>query len=204
MSFDSADTRAPLPPPAGALTASIPNAQGFSTVAGSQGTAGPRDQVFIDNLTTHTSAVALVQANGGFSTLIAARTADTLQIRIVDAAGNETKSPLPAFKTVNADGSVSQAVNAAGGTVEGPNGSQVKVKPGTFPNGAVVTINYVAPADFPIQLAPEFANDYAIDGGIKVDFGGQTPQLYIDLSIFPRGGETDATRWSIASSPPKK
>ncbi len=200
MSFDSADTRAPLPPPAGALTASIPNAQGFSTVAGSQGTAGPRDQVFIDNLTTHTSAVALVQANGGFSTLIAARAADTLQIRIVDAAGNETKSPLPAFKTVNADGSVSQAVNAAGGTVEGPNGSQAKVKPGTFPNGAVVTINYVAPADFPIQLAPEFANDYAIDGGIKVDFGGQTPQLYIDLSIPPRGGETDATRWIVVAS----
>ncbi|MEQ1870328.1 MAG: Ig-like domain-containing protein [Vicinamibacterales bacterium] len=200
IAFDSIDTSAPLPPAAGSLSASLPNAQGLSTVAGTQGTASPTDRVFVDNLTSHISAVALVQGNGGFSAQILARITDTLQVRIVDAAGNETKSALPAFKTVNGDGSVSQAVTALGGIIEGPNGSQAKVKPGTFPNGAVVTINYVAPAEFPIQLGAEFTADYTIDGGISVDFGGQTPQLYVDLSIPPRGGETDATRWIVVAA----
>ncbi|MFN8066057.1 MAG: Ig-like domain-containing protein [Vicinamibacterales bacterium] len=200
VAFDSLDTAPPLPPAAGTLTASLPNAQGASTITGAQGTAGPTDRVFVDNLTRRTSAVALVQANGSFSTTILAGINDILQIRIVDAAGNETKAPLPAFRQVNADGSVSQAVSAQGGVVDGPNGTQAKIKPGTFPSGTIVTLKYVEPSAFPVQLRPEDTGTFTLDGAIDVDFGGQTPQLYVDLSLAPKGGETESTRWIVVAA----
>ena len=76
--------------------------------------------MFVDNLTKKTTAVALVNANGSFSTLIAAGITDKLRVRIIDESGNETVQELAEFKQVNADGSVSQVVGEAGGIVEGP------------------------------------------------------------------------------------
>ena len=74
---------------------------------------------------------------------------------------------------------------------------QAKLKPGTFPDGAVVTINRVAPGDLPVQLTPEDRQYFTLDGGITLDFGGAQPQQYIDISMEPVGGETTATRWLV-------
>ncbi len=65
IAFDSLDTTPPPLPPAGAISADIPSA-GRTTVTATQGTAGPRDTVWIRNRTTGTQTPVLVDANGGF------------------------------------------------------------------------------------------------------------------------------------------
>jgi hypothetical protein len=60
---------------------------------------------------------------------------------------------VPAFTQQNPDGSISTAVDAGGGVVVGPAGLQARVKPGTFPDGAVVTLRVVDEVAFPVQLS---------------------------------------------------
>jgi PKD repeat protein len=197
FSFDSLDTSPPPAPAAGSITADLPSATGTTTVSATQGTAGPRDTVWIRNRTTGVVTPAPVEANGSFSAIVAAALTDELEVVITDLAGNETVVEVPRFRRQNPDGSVSVGLTSEGGAVEGPGGVRADVKPGTFPDGAVVTLKAIEAADFPVQLGPEHAAAFTIDRGISVDFGGATPQQYVDLSIPPVGGETDDTRWVV-------
>ncbi|MBL8139973.1 MAG: Ig-like domain-containing protein, partial [Acidobacteria bacterium] len=197
IAFASLDTTPPPTPPAGSITASIPDGAGFTTVTATQGTAAPTDRVFIDNITRKTTTVAVIDPNGGFIARIAAGVADVIRVRIIDANGNEVVQQLEAFRQTNSDGSVSQAVGEGGGIVSGPGGVQAKVKPGTFPQGAVVTLRHISPADFPIALTPEQAERFEFDDGVGIDFGGAVPAKYVDLSVAPRGGETPKQRWVL-------
>ncbi len=197
IAFDSLDTRPPPPPPAGAITASIPNSQGLTTVSATQGTAGPRDRVFVDNLTTGAVAVALVEGNGSFSTAIAAKAGNTLRVRIVDEAGNETTVDLDSFRQTNPDGSVSQFVSAAGGVVEGPEGIQAEVPAGAFDAGAVVTIKPVPLASFPVTMTPEEAANFPLVQAVSLDFGGAEPKAPLRLSVEAKPGDTAEGQWLV-------
>ncbi len=80
--FQSLDTSAPAPPAAGALSASIPDAGGLTTVRATQGTADPHDTVQILNLTRHTFFPALVNPDGSFSATFTVSRGDRLQVAI--------------------------------------------------------------------------------------------------------------------------
>src|SRR5262249_8181021 len=88
--FSSVDTSAPAPPAAGSVTATIPDADGFTTITGTQGTAGTHDAVSIVNLTRRTSFPVLLDPNGGFSVRLAAGRGDTLQLVITGQNGTQT------------------------------------------------------------------------------------------------------------------
>src|SRR5439155_26388947 len=136
----------PPPPPAGAVTASIPDANGKTTVSGTQGTAVPGGAVNVKNLASGAITTLTPNADGSFSGQVAAARTDKLELTIVDADGNKTTVPLPAFK--NADGSV--VVGAAGGRVEGPGGVAVDVPAGALPEGTGVRVTPVSQTQLPL------------------------------------------------------
>jgi hypothetical protein len=194
--FSSLDITAPPLPPAGTIAASIP-ANGTTTVTGTQGTAGPHDTVSILNQTRGTTTPVLLDPSGGFSAIVAAGLGDQLRLKIVDAAGNVTVVDLPLFTRTNADGSVSAAVGAAGGRVDGPGGVSASVKPGTFPDGAIVTIKPVAEAAFPVAITPEQKQVFPYAGGVELDFGGQVPTQYVNVSVPAAASDRPGDQWIV-------
>ncbi len=195
-SFESLDTAPPPVPPAGTITAGIP-VGGNVTVRATQGTASPRDTVTIVNTTTGAITPVLIDPNGGFSVLVVALPSHKLRVRIVDPAGNESMVDLGAFTQTNPDGSISTAVDASGGIVKGPGGTGARFKPGTFPEGAVVTLKQVDPATLPFAPDPALGDTLTMQSALEIDFGGATPQIYVDL-IFPaRGDEQPDDDWIV-------
>ena len=194
--FESLDTAPPPVPAAGTITAGIP-VGGNVTVRATQGTASPRDTVTIVNTTTGAITPVLIDSNGGFSVLVVALPAHKLRVRIVDPAGNESFVDLGAFTQTNPDGSISTAVDASGGIVKGPGGTGARFKPGTFPDGAVVTLKQVDPATLPFTPDPALGDTLTMQSALEIDFGGATPQVYVDL-IFPaRGDEQPDDDWIV-------
>jgi PKD repeat protein len=197
--FTSLDTVPPLPPPAGAVTATIP-VNGASTVTGTQGTGGAHDQVSIVNLVTGQITPVLINPNGGFSTTIAASARDTLRLKIVDPAGNQTTLDLPRFSQSNADGSVSTAVGTEGGHITGPGDTAVDISPGTFPDGAVITIKPVSESEFPVHLTAEQKTVLAYAGGVRLDFGGATPTKYVNVSVPAGPNDKPDDQWVVSAA----
>ena len=201
--FTSLDTIAPPPPAAGSITATIPGANGKTTITATQGTAGAHDTVLIKDVTRGTVTPVVLDPNGGFVVIVAAGIVDKLQIVIRDTAGNETVSAIPGFRQVNADGSVSQAVTSAGGHIDGPAGIGVDVQSGTFPDGAVVTVTPVSEAEFPVPLLTDAQRQYfSFSGGLKLDYGGKKPQLYLNVSIPAGPNDNEANRWMVVRQMP--
>ncbi|MGE5245573.1 MAG: Ig-like domain-containing protein, partial [Betaproteobacteria bacterium] len=196
--FTSLTTTAPAPPPAGSITASIPDSTGQTTITASQGTADPHNTVAIFNATTGATTPVSVDGNGGFSVAVAASPTDKLQVVITGASGRQTKQDLPRFTRSNPDGSLSIAVGADGGHLDGPGGVGVDVPAGAFPGGAIVTLKPVSAQEFPVQLTPEQQQAFSYSGGLSLDLGGQTPLAYLNVSIPTTGGETAQDRWVVA------
>jgi hypothetical protein len=116
----------------------------------------------------------------------------------VDAAGNTTVIPIARFTQTNADGSLSAAVGKEGGRIEGPGGTVVDVPAGAFPAGTVVTVKPVSEAEFPVQLPPAAGELVSYAGGVEVDFGGETPAVYVNVSV-PAGPDDVATdQWIVS------
>jgi PKD repeat protein len=197
--FTSLDTTPPAPPAAGAVTAGVPDADGFVTVTATQGTATPRDRVRVYNLRTNTFQTALVAPNGSFSLKVAARPGDALRLTIIDPAENQTSIDLPSSqRQVNGDGSVSAIVGIDGGRIDGPEGIQVDVPGGAFETPAVVTIKAIPHDALPVKLTAEQQPFFTMARGFALDFGGATPATYLNVS-FPAGpNDTDADRWVVA------
>ena len=196
--FVSLDVTAPPPPAAGAVTASIPGADGLSTITATQGTAHPRDTVAVVNVTRGTATPVLLDPSGGFTVIVPAALSDQLRLRIVDTAGNETIVAMPRFSRLNANGSLSVAIDAQGGRIEGPGGVAMTIRPGTFPDGAVVTIKPVAEAEFPVPLTAEHREVYAFAGGVELDFGGKVPTQYVDVSVPAGPDDRVENQWIVA------
>jgi PKD repeat protein len=196
--FTSLDVTAPLPPVAGAITASMPEANGTSTITATQGTANLHDTVSILNVTQGTTTPVLVNPSGGFTVIVAAALTDRLRLKIVDAAGNETLVALPRFSRANADGSVSVAIDAEGGRVDGPGGVAASIRPGTFPDGAIVTIKPIPEAAFPVQLTEEEKTVFSYAGGVQLDFGGQVPTQYVNVSVPAGPADKPGDQWIVS------
>ena len=194
--FTSLDTTAPVAPPAGSLSATIPSG-GMTTVRGTQGSAGLHDSVRIVNVTRGTSTPALVNPDGSFQASLAVGLTDALKVEITDTAGNTTVADLPAFREVHADGRVSQVVGAKGGHIDGPAGIGIDVFDGTFPEGAVVTVGSARQEEFP-AFTPEQAAVFAFAGGVSLDFGGVTPQHYLNVSVPAGAADGPEDQWVVS------
>ena len=178
--FSTVDTTPPLPPAAGALAATIPDATGHSTVTGSQGTAEPEWTVSIRNLTTKALTSVLPESDGSFSVRVPAARSDKLELLLFDKAGNKTTIPLPRFR--NPDGST--VVGAEGGTVEGAAGVAVTAEAGALPDGTVVKVDPITDTnDFPVPLPPTAETNLNFIGGFHLSLGGVTPNQALDVSI---------------------
>ena len=198
--FDSLDTLPPPIPLAGAISASVPGSNGQATVKATQGTVSPNDTVYVHNLTSGVVIPvprALYQANGSFEFAVPVKITDKLRLRIVDIAGNETLVDLVRFEQTNADGTVSAAVDNAGGVIEGSGGVQADVREGAFPDGAVVTVGEVPLQDIPIQLTAEDKEKYELRSALKVDFGGLVPAKYVNLSVPALATEAADAIWLV-------
>ena len=195
--FVSLNTSAPPPPPAGNITASIPNASGQTTITATGGTADPHNTVTIVDVTTGASTPVLVGPNGGFTVTLAAAVTDKLQVQIQGAAGNPTIVPLPRFTQTNADGSVSAVIDAGGGHIDGPGGIAVDVPIGAFAQGTVVTVNPVAEADFPVPLGDAAKTVFGYAGGISLDTQGAVPTKEINVSIAPGPTDQATDQWVV-------
>ncbi|HWW85600.1 MAG TPA: Ig-like domain-containing protein, partial [Vicinamibacterales bacterium] len=201
-SFTSMNTAPPPTPPAGAITATIPDSHGNTTVNASQGSADVHDTVTVLNLTTGTTTPVILNPNGGFSTLVVAQPTDKLRVQIVDPNGNGTTVDLPRFQQTNADGSLSVVLDSTGGHIDGPGGTAVDVVDGTFPNGAVVTINQIPLANFPVQLTPDQAQNFDLIGAIQLDFGGAEPQHYVNVSVPAAPTDLATDQWLVTQVVP--
>ena len=196
--FTSLDTSPPPAPPAGSVQASIPDAQGFTTVTATQGTAGVHDTVAVINLTRNTSTPVLVDPNGGFSVRVAAALTDRLQIVITNQNGPQTVVLLGGFRQTNADGSVSAVVSVAGGLIEGPAGTAVEVPADAFPDGAVITLKKIAEAQFPVQLDARGKEILAYSSGVQLDLGGKTPEKYLNVFVPATTADKATDQWLVS------
>ena len=195
--FTSLDTIAPLPPPAGSITATIPGSDGKTTIRATQGTAGAHDTVIVKNLTKGTVTPVVLDANGGFLVIVQAAANDKLQLVIRDAAANETVVAMPRFHRDNADGSVSEAIGAEGGRISTADGLAVDVPAGAFPTGTVVTVKAIAEANFPVQLTSAQRAFLKYSGGIDLDLGGKTSIGELKISIPAGAGDTEDNDWMV-------
>ncbi|MEQ1868665.1 MAG: papain-like cysteine protease family protein [Vicinamibacterales bacterium] len=198
--FTSLDTIAPLPPPAGSITATIPGADGKTTINATQGTAGTHDTVKIKNVTKGTFTPVILDPNGGFIVIVPAALTDKLQLLITDPSGNETLVALARFRQSNPDGTVSEAVGAEGGRLEGPGGVVIDVPAGAFSTGAVVRFGPVTEAEFPFHLTTEQRLLFQYSGGIRIDLGGVVPTTYLNVSVPTLGGETSLDQWLVTQA----
>ena len=173
-SFRTADTTPPLPPPAGSVTASVPEG-GCSTVTGSQGTVQPDWIVVIKNLNTGALTTVRPEADGSFSACVPAEKHHKLQLQMQDAAGNRTEVAVGRF--TSPDGSV--VVGSEGGTVEGAGGTAVDIPAGAFPDGTLVKVSPISEADLPIP-AP---GTYPFAGAVELTTDGVRSRSALNLSV---------------------
>jgi RHS repeat-associated protein len=186
--FTSLNTTAPPPPPAGSILASIPIADGKTTITATQGTAGAHDTVAVKNVTNGTFTPVVVGANGGFIVRVAAGLRDKLQIVITGANGRQTIVDVGRFE--NADGSV--VIGPEGGQIAMSNGVTLNVPAGAFPDGSIVKVTPLAESDLGVLAAnrpgPE---EYAFVNGFELNSSAE-PQVYLNATMAaPAGAATD-------------
>ncbi|MGE5245125.1 MAG: PKD domain-containing protein [Betaproteobacteria bacterium] len=175
VQFTTIDLTPPPPPPAGAITATIPGANGVSIVSGSQGTIDPDGVVLVTNVRTGAITTLTPNADGSFSGSVGALVSDRLQITLRSANGVTTPVSVPPF--ADPDGSV--VVGADGGHIDGPAGTFADIPAGALPDGTIVKVDAATAADF--QLAAP--DTMQLVGGIKVDLGGVTARKEIHVGV---------------------
>ncbi len=143
-SFTSADTTPPARPAAGQI-AYEPVGEGTVRVSGSLGAAEPGTTVSLQNRTTGVIRSVLVGADGSFSLELAASFLDPVDLRLRDAAGNETVEEMGRVRPPEGVG----VVGAAGGVVTGAAGLAATIPPAVLPQDAVVRVEPLDVAAFP-------------------------------------------------------
>src|SRR6185436_4695847 len=91
-----------------------------------------------------------------------------------DRGGNETIVDLPRFS----DGAGRFVVGPDGGTVDGPNGLQLEVAAGTFPQGSIVRFVAQPAAELGASATP----DFPFVAGFGVE-SSAAPQTYMNVSM---------------------
>jgi PKD repeat protein len=188
--FATVNLAPPPIPAAGAVTATIPDANNISFVAGSQGTSEPGGLVLIRNLRTGAITTLTPNGDGSFAGSVPTLRTDHLQLTLQTAAGTTTTVPMPVFR--NADGSV--IVGTAGGRVDGPAGTFADVPPGALPDGSVVKVDVAQPADFGLDAPAGFP----FAGGLRLDLGGARATQEIHVGVQAPAGASSSDQVLVA------
>ena len=138
-SFTTVDITPPERPEAGQISLGEP-VNGISAITGTQGSVEPGVSVTLRNTDTDATITVIASEDGSFSANIEAGLTDTLELILIDEAGNETLidmgrvSPPEGYAVLGSDG----------GIVEGEGSSVILMPPGVLPEDTIVSIT---PAD---------------------------------------------------------
>lgn len=183
--FTVRKTTPPPMPPAGSITATFPDADGFITVTATQGSAEAGNTVLLINDTTGEIQSVTPQTNGSFTGKIRAQLGDEIKVVLIDYSGNQT---LISYITYKSDDG-KYLVTAKGGKVEGEGGSLLDIPEGALVGPAIVRITPVAEVNLPHPLPGP--GKYL--GAVNLDSGGIGFQKKVDISLPLPAGFDPAT-----------
>lgn len=152
LSFTTRDTSKPPQPPAGQITAALPDAERIVLIFGTQGTAEPGSGVTVTRLRTQETLTVLALEDGSFRLRLPAEVGDELTLTFRNAAGQDVTTAITQF--TDPDGTT--GLGLQGGTITGPGGRVAHILPRALRVPAVVKLD--APGDaatFP-SLPPDF------------------------------------------------
>jgi hypothetical protein len=182
--FTVRKTTPPPMPPAGSITATFPDADGFITVTATQGSAEPGNTVLLINDTTGEITSVKPQTNGSFTGKVRAQLGDEIKVVLMDYSGNQTVISYLTFK--GPDGKY--LVTAKGGKVEGEGGSLLEIPEGALVGPTIIKITQVLEANLPHPVPGE--GKYL--AAINIDTDGIPFQKEVHLSIpVPNGHNPD-------------
>ncbi len=169
------DVTPPVPPAAGAISATFPDENGEVTVTATQGSAENDVSVLIINNESGAIVGVSPDPDGSFSARISGQLGDEIQVVLMDEAGNQTTISYLTFKAP--DGR--HLVTRKGGKVEGEGGSLLEIPEGALAGPAVIKMTQVAEEDLP-RPAPD---QFRILGSFRIDNGGIPFAREVDLSM---------------------
>lgn len=175
----------PVMPPAGAVSGTFPDADGFISVTGSQGSAEAGNTVLLINDTTGEIQSVTPASNGSFSGKVRGQLGDEIKVVLMDYSGNQTTISYITFKSP--DGSY--LVTAKGGKVEGEGGSLLDIPEGALVGPTVIRLTTVQEANLPHPL--QMPGKYL--GAVNIDTGGIDFRKEVHLSIPVPAGFNTAT-----------
>ncbi|HEY6871276.1 MAG TPA: Ig-like domain-containing protein [Geobacteraceae bacterium] len=184
--FTVRKTTPPPMPAAGAVSGTFPDADGFITVTGTQGSADPKDTVLIINDTTGEIASVAPASNGSFTGKVKGQLGDQIKVMLMDYSGNQTLISYLTFK--GPDGSY--LVTAKGGKIEGEGGSILEIPEGALYGPTVIKMTVITEASLPhpVQEGASFV------AGVNLDTGGVPFQKEVQFSVpLPTGYDNDKT-----------
>jgi uncharacterized Zn-binding protein involved in type VI secretion len=184
-SFTIRRTTLPALPPAGAISGTFPDADGYITVTGTQGSAETGNTVLLINDTSGEIQSVTPASNGSFTGKVRGQLGDEIKVVLMDYSGNQTVISYLTFK--GQDGSY--LVSAKGGTITGEGGSQLDIPEGALVGATVLKITGVPEANLPspVQAPGTFLS------AVNIDSGGLDFRKEIKISIPVPAGFNPAT-----------
>jgi hypothetical protein len=162
------------------LVVSFPDADGYVTLTGPEGTLPPGSEVLVINNGSGEVSTFPVQNDGSLTGRFFAVLTDRLQITITDTFGNVTTFNRNSY--VRDDGMTS--VNSGGGIVEGPTGAEVRVPEGALNPFDVALMRLSAIPQFLLgELQKIGAPGLVIAGGVRVESPGAAFFTEVDLAV---------------------
>jgi chitobiase/beta-hexosaminidase-like protein/glucodextranase-like protein/Big-like domain-containing protein/LVIVD repeat-containing protein len=182
--FTVRKTTPPPMPAAGAISGTFPDADGFITVTGTQGSAEAGSTVLLINDTSGEIQSFKPLSNGSFTGKVRGQLGDEIKVVLMDYSGNQTTISYLTFK--NSDGSY--LVTAKGGKIEGEGGSILDIPEGALVGPTVIKITTLQESNLPTPLLPP--GKYL--GAVNIDTGGMPFQKAVEISIpIPAGFNTN-------------
>ncbi len=173
--FTVRKTTPPVLPPAGAISGTFPDADGYITVTGTQGSAEAGNTVLLINDTTGEIQSVTPATNGSFTGKVRGQLGDEIKVVLMDHSGNQTTISYLTFK--GPDGSY--LVTAKGGKVEGEGGSILDIPDGALIGPTVLKIKPLLETvlSHPVPEGAKFL------GAVNIDSSGFNFQKEVHLSI---------------------
>src|SRR6266568_6288055 len=173
--FTVRKTTPPVLPPAGAISGTFPDADGYITVTGTQGSAEAGNTVLLINDTTGEIQSVTPATNGSFTGKVRGQMGDEIKVVLMDHSGNQTTISYLTFK--GPDGSY--LVTAKGGKVEGEVGSILDIPDGALIGPTVLKIKPLLETvlSHPVPEGAKFL------GAVNIDSSGFNFQKEVHLSI---------------------
>ncbi len=189
--FTTKDTTPPPMPPAGSITATFPNAEGYVTITGTQGSAVGNQPVLLINDNSGEIVTISAESNGSFSGTITAMLGDEVRVMLMDDAGNTT---LISYITFKSDDGRYLVTKKGGIVVDEASGAKLEIPEDALPGATIVKITPVVEGNLPHPV-PQEGKFLA---AINIDTGGIDFKKPPKLSVPAPSGVTTEDRPFVA------